>query len=135
MFYNIENDIEKDWKESLWRSMEVAVVREQENAILNKQFFSDGTPMISVHADGSWSKRSYDTNYNCLSGLVAIVGKHTKELLLAGVGNRFCSICVRAENWRSHERSLVLQKLVCQLQQWKQIWLEKGLLSVNQCMV
>lgn len=30
----------------------------------------DGTPMCTVIADGQWSKRSYKSKYNALSGVV-----------------------------------------------------------------
>ncbi|KAF2897278.1 hypothetical protein ILUMI_08897 [Ignelater luminosus] len=77
MFYIIQNDIGKEWEQSLWPSIEGADVKERQNAILNKQFSSDGTPMISVYVDGSWNKRPYGNyNYNSLTGLVTIVGKH-----------------------------------------------------------
>jgi len=33
----------------------------------------NGVPLITVIADGSWSKRSYKSGYNALSG---VVGKH-----------------------------------------------------------
>lgn len=32
----------------------------------------DGTPMCTVVADGQWSKRSYKTKYDALSGAVFI---------------------------------------------------------------
>lgn len=32
----------------------------------------DGTPMCTVIADGQWSKRSYKTKYDALSGVVRI---------------------------------------------------------------
>lgn len=31
---------------------------------------ADGTPMCTVVADGQWSKRSYKTKYDALSGAV-----------------------------------------------------------------
>lgn len=34
-----------------------------------------GRPKIAVVADGAWSKRSYRTNYNALSGVVSIIYK------------------------------------------------------------
>lgn len=33
----------------------------------------DGRPKIAVVADGAWSKRSYRTNYNALSGVVSVI--------------------------------------------------------------
>jgi hypothetical protein len=34
---------------------------------------SDGTPKIIVIADETWSKKSYNVNYNALSGVVSIL--------------------------------------------------------------
>lgn len=78
--------------------MEVAGRKEKELAVENGQLCSDGTPWITVYVDGSWSKRSYGTNFNALSGMVGIIGKNTGELLFIGIRNKFCSVCVRAEN-------------------------------------
>ena len=33
----------------------------------------DGIPLISVVGDGSWSKRSYNHNYNSNSGCVVLI--------------------------------------------------------------
>lgn len=97
MFYKMENSFGVVWKESLVKSMQSAGLREKEFAIENKQLSNDGTPWIKVYLDGSWSKRSYGTNFNSLSGMVAIIGSHTGEILFISVRNRFCSICSRAE--------------------------------------
>lgn len=86
-----------EWKLSLLHSMEAAGAREKKYAILNKQFSADGTPWIKVYVDGSWSKRSYGTNFASLSGMIGIIGGYTGEVLFIAVRNRFCSICARAE--------------------------------------
>ena len=52
-----------------------------------------GVPMITVAADGAWSKRLYRTNYSSLSGVAAIVGYQTRKVLFMGVRNKFCSVC------------------------------------------
>lgn len=62
----------------------------------------NGVPIISVIVDGAWSKRSYKTNYNALSGVGCIIGARTKKVLFASV--RYCSIS-------SKTRSPMLQKL------------------------
>jgi hypothetical protein len=49
----------------------------------------DGVPYITVAVDGSWSKRSYKSNYNALSGVATIIGARTKKVLYVGVKNRF----------------------------------------------
>jgi hypothetical protein len=52
-------------------AMEEAAKEEAELAILSGNIDSDGTPLITVVADGSWCKRSYRTMYNSLSGTVS----------------------------------------------------------------
>lgn len=76
--------------------METAAAKERTIALERNQVCPDGTPWITVYVDGSWSKRSYGTNYNALSGMAAIIGKNTGELLFIGVRNKLCSICSRA---------------------------------------
>ncbi|KAG5880691.1 hypothetical protein JTB14_024263 [Gonioctena quinquepunctata] len=46
-----------------------------------------------VVADGAWSKRSYDVNYNAASGVGCTVGHRTGKSLHLGVRNKFCSTC------------------------------------------
>lgn len=41
-------------------------------AIENGGVNENGVSMITVIADGAWSKRSYRTNYNALSGVVSM---------------------------------------------------------------
>lgn len=65
----------------------------KENGHIDK----DGTPCITVIADGAWSKRSYKTNYNALSGVAVIIGEATKKVLFLGVKNKFCMFCSRHE--------------------------------------
>ncbi|RZC33729.1 hypothetical protein BDFB_007204 [Asbolus verrucosus] len=50
----------------------------------------NGTLEIAVIVDGAWSKRSYRSNYNVLSGVGCIVGVRIKKVLYKGVKNRFC---------------------------------------------
>lgn len=76
--------------------LEAAGVAERENAISKGNVGLDGVPWISVYVDGSWSKRSYGTNFNALSGMVGIIGRHTGQVLFVSVRNKFCSICPRA---------------------------------------
>ncbi|KAK4882555.1 hypothetical protein RN001_005874 [Aquatica leii] len=76
----------------------------------------DGTPIISVVVDGAWSKRSYRTNYNALSGVACITGAKTKKLLYVGVRNKYCYVCARSDksikdhdcfkNWNSSSTAM-----------------------------
>jgi len=43
--------------------------------------------------DGDWSKRSHRHSYNVNSGVAAILGVATKQLLYIGVRSKYCSIC------------------------------------------
>jgi len=45
-------------------------IEEKKLAIEDGNLNSDGVPMITVVADGSWCKRSYKTKYDSLSGVV-----------------------------------------------------------------
>lgn len=44
---------------------------EAELAIKAGDINFDGVPVITVVADGAWSKKSYKKNYNALSGVVS----------------------------------------------------------------
>jgi hypothetical protein len=52
--------------------------------------------VVTVVADGAWSKRSYKSNYNASSGVASIVGYRTKKYLFMSVRNKYCAICDRA---------------------------------------
>lgn len=67
--------------------------RRKKMALENNEIDSQGRPMITVIADGAWSKRSYKSNYSSKSGVAAIVGYRTKKLLYLGVKNKYCSTC------------------------------------------
>lgn len=54
-----------------WDAIEAAGKEESRLAIENGDVNDDGIPMITVVADGAWSKRSYKHNYNALSGVVS----------------------------------------------------------------
>lgn len=82
----------------MWESMEAAGQKERQNAIEKGQVDTEGVPWITVYVDGSWSKRSYGTNFNSSSGMFAIIGRFTGELIFIAIKNKFCSICTRAEN-------------------------------------
>ncbi|KAJ8885147.1 hypothetical protein PR048_011343 [Dryococelus australis] len=48
-------------------------------AVTNGEVDEQGIPLLTVVADGSWSKRSYKTKYYALSGVAAIVGYHNRK--------------------------------------------------------
>lgn len=84
------------WEKAAVENMQQAVREEAEYAVSIGSIDSEGCPLLTVIADGCWSKRSYRTNYNALSGVAAIVGQHTKKILYFGVKNKFCTVCARA---------------------------------------
>jgi len=51
--------------------MSLAAEEEAKLAVATGNVRKDGVPMITVIADGAWSKRSYRSNYNALSGVVS----------------------------------------------------------------
>lgn len=53
--------------------MEAAAKEEIQLTISTGEIDTDGIPVISVVADGSWCKRSYRTIYNSFSGALSII--------------------------------------------------------------
>jgi hypothetical protein len=53
--------------------MEMTGKEEARLAVEENNVDENGIPLITVVADGTWSKRSYKSNYNALSGLVSII--------------------------------------------------------------
>ncbi|KAK9721311.1 hypothetical protein QE152_g21589 [Popillia japonica] len=56
--------------ETALKVMEEAGREEAELAREKGDVDGDGTPCVTVVADGAWSKRSYNVNYNAASGVV-----------------------------------------------------------------
>nr|XP_023028737.1 uncharacterized protein LOC111516867 [Leptinotarsa decemlineata] len=73
--------------------MEEAGKEEAELAKNLEEIDENEVPFITVVADGAWSKRSYNVNYNAASSVGCIVGHRTGKLLYLGVRNKFCSTC------------------------------------------
>lgn len=67
----LHNEVASYMNEISWEEMEIAGKEEAKIAIQNNEVDSKGIPMIAVIADGAWSKRSYKTKYNALSGVVS----------------------------------------------------------------
>ncbi|KAF0701763.1 Uncharacterized protein FWK35_00036722, partial [Aphis craccivora] len=88
--------LSKQIENTAWESIELAGKEEARLAIENGDINSNGIPMITVVADGAWSKRSYKRNYNAASGVACIVGYRTKKVLFVGVRNKYCSICQKS---------------------------------------
>ncbi|KAG7295076.1 hypothetical protein JYU34_022545 [Plutella xylostella] len=69
------------WETAKEKCMEEAAKEEFDLAVRDGNVNSDGVPMITVVADGCWSKRSFKKNYNALSGAAVIIGYRTKSPL------------------------------------------------------
>lgn len=69
-FMSYNNVLSKHVKDSAWDAMKLAGIEEKRLAIEAGDVDKDGTPMCPVIADGQWSKRSYKTKYDALSGAV-----------------------------------------------------------------
>ncbi|RZC38297.1 hypothetical protein BDFB_014692, partial [Asbolus verrucosus] len=52
---------------------------EMRDAAVEAGDVKNGTSEIAVIVDGAWSKRSYRSNYNVLSGVGCIVGGRIKK--------------------------------------------------------
>lgn len=74
-YTHIETLLGAEISNTAWSEMEKAGQKEKRLAIESGCIGSDGIPMITVVADGQWSKRSYRTKYDALSGVVSIIFK------------------------------------------------------------
>lgn len=74
-YTHIETLLGAEISYTAWSEMEKAGQEEKRLAIESGCVGSDGIPMITVVADGQWSKRSYRTKYDALSGVVSIIFK------------------------------------------------------------
>jgi len=57
--------------DTAWEEMQKAGEEEKRIALDCGDIDTDGIPMITVVADGQWSKRSYKTKYDASSGVVS----------------------------------------------------------------
>lgn len=71
-YISIESKLHHEIKNTAWSEMEKAGKEEKKLAIESGSIDKDGIPLITVVTDGQWSKRSYSTKYDALSGVVSI---------------------------------------------------------------
>ncbi|KAG8239550.1 hypothetical protein J437_LFUL018846 [Ladona fulva] len=76
-----QRNMEEVWKDVLLNSMEQAGIEEKKLAIERGDVTTNGTPFITVIADGGWSHRSHGHRYTANSGVACIIGQKTKKLL------------------------------------------------------
>ncbi|KAL4101121.1 hypothetical protein QTP88_021141 [Uroleucon formosanum] len=81
-----------------WDEIKKAGEEEKKLALECGDVDVDGTPVITVIADGQWSKRSYRTKYDTLCGAASIIGFKTKKVLFVGIRNKYCCICQKFKN-------------------------------------
>jgi len=60
----------------------LAGIEETKLAIQNGEVDDQSRALVTVVADGAWSKRSYKTNYNASSGVASIIGYRTKKMFI-----------------------------------------------------
>lgn len=70
-YQKLHEEVGVKMKSIAWDATEEAAREEAKIAYENGDISKDGIPMISVVVDGAWSKRSYRSNYNALSGVVS----------------------------------------------------------------
>lgn len=71
-FRKYEAKLTKGWMDAATDEMRKAAEEEARHAVEAGDVDKDGTPLITVVADGSWAKRSYRNNYSSLSGVVSV---------------------------------------------------------------
>ena len=91
-YFKYTENLIDDFTKTAMENMKMAGEAEKQLA-LERNDVIDGIPYITVVADGSWMKRSYGTAYNSLSGIGAIIGYYTKQLLFVGIRNKLCAKC------------------------------------------
>lgn len=73
LYQKIHNDLIKHTENTALEAMEMAGKEEARLAVEENNVNENGIPLITVVADGTWSKRSYKSNYNALSGVRSII--------------------------------------------------------------
>ena len=124
-YFNLEQSLLIHFSEAAVASMDQAAEEEKLLASERGDITSTNVHFTKVTIDGSWSKRSYGTNYNSASGMTSIVGWYSGKVLYFGIRNKYCLVCVRAENAQKKNQKSILAigtgMLIIRQQQWKQI--------------
>lgn len=87
--------LQKDLKECAKKEMEKAVDEEKAIAAAKNNFDDSEAryPLLTVIADGCWSKRSYGANFSSKSGTATLVGYESKKVIWNRVKNKYCKKC------------------------------------------
>jgi len=79
-YQKYQNDVKKHTEDLDFDAMIDAGKEEAALAVVENKVNEKGIPLITVIADGAWSKRSYKSGYNALSGVVSILSDFLKKL-------------------------------------------------------
>ncbi|XP_031350061.1 uncharacterized protein LOC116175858 [Photinus pyralis] len=101
-YLRYHSNLSKNIHDENIKLMNTAAQEERRLAVESGHVSEQGVPIIPVIVDGAWSKRSYRTNYNALSGVACIIGAKTKKILYMGVKNKYCFVCTRASTPVEH---------------------------------
>lgn len=72
-YQKLHLDVSNHTNDTAIEAMILAGNKEAEIAKKEGHVNENGVPLITVIADGAWSKRSYKSGYNALSGVVSIL--------------------------------------------------------------
>lgn len=72
-YIKIQEGVADTVHDTAWDEMKRAGEEEKQIALECGEVDVDGIPIITVVADGQWSKRSYRTKYDALSGAVSYI--------------------------------------------------------------
>lgn len=80
-YMKIAETLSDEVKKTAWNAMKLAGIEERRLALEAGDVDKDGIPMCPAITDGQWSKRSYKTKYDVLSGAVS-------KVMVVNIGNR-----------------------------------------------
>ncbi|XP_060859259.1 uncharacterized protein LOC132936536 [Metopolophium dirhodum] len=103
-FLRVQTEVAEIVHATAWDEMKKAGEEERRLAIESGNLDVDGIPIITVVADGQWSKRSYKTKYDALSGAASIIGYRTQKVLFVGIRNKYCIICQKSSSMKDKEK-------------------------------
>lgn len=78
-YQKYHNNVKKHTEDLAFDAMIDAGKEEVALALMENNVNEKGIPLITVIADGAWSKRSYKSGYNALSGVVSILSDFMKK--------------------------------------------------------
>lgn len=70
-YQTIQTNLQKEIQNTAWIEMKKAGEEEKKLALESGNVDKDGIPLVTVVADGQWSKRSYSMRYDAFSGVVS----------------------------------------------------------------